>query len=87
MIVGILIVIIPFLGFPSGLIKFVEIVCGLLIVGLAYSMAPKIDLGPNQANVPFKDYRSTTAVPADSMSPVTPIIPDQEITNPSQEQK
>lgn len=85
MIIGILIVVIPFLGFPSGLIRFIEVICGLLVTGLAYSMAPKIDLDLNQKNVPFKDHRSALA--PTSTSSTASVIPESEITNSNQEQR
>ena len=56
MIVGALVAIIPFLGFPSSWGRFFELVCGVLIIGIAYRMAPKVKV-IDSASLPYEDYK------------------------------
>jgi hypothetical protein len=57
MLIGVIVVIVPFLGFPSSWQRFFEIVCGILVIGIAYSMAPKIK-PVDSADLPFSEHKS-----------------------------
>ena len=41
MVFGALVILMPFLGFPSGWDKFFFIVIGILVIGVAYKLAAK----------------------------------------------
>ena len=61
MIIGILIIIFPFLGFPPNFQKFIVVTCGLVVALIAYSLAPKVKL-VKSADIPFSEHKSATAV-------------------------
>lgn len=59
MLIGVIIIVIPFLGFPINLKWFLEVVCGSLVAAIAYSMAPKIKpIVP--ADLPFSEHKSNS---------------------------
>ncbi len=60
MIFGILLIIMPFLGFPGSWDTAFYVVVGLLIVAVAYSLAPKQDLSKkNDAkSLPFTEHQN-----------------------------
>lgn len=57
MILGLLIIIVTFLGFPWGVKEFFIIVGGALVAVIAYSMAPKVK-PTRESDVPFTEYKS-----------------------------
>lgn len=64
-LIGVAVIVVPFLGFPGGIAKVLYVLCGLLIVGIAYSMAPKVK-AVEPADAPFRDYHSPTGPSAAS---------------------
>jgi hypothetical protein len=57
MILGAWIVVLPFLGFPSAWIKFLFVVTGLVIIGIAYSIKVNVKREPG-SNMPFVEHKS-----------------------------
>ncbi|MEI8327977.1 MAG: hypothetical protein WCG02_02465 [Candidatus Taylorbacteria bacterium] len=56
MLLAVLIIIIQFLGFPPSWNKFFTFVCGALIIGIAYRMAPKVK-EVNEQTLTYVDYK------------------------------
>jgi hypothetical protein len=56
MILGALIVLIQFLGFPSSWNKFFTFICGIVVIGIAYRMAPKVKVQDEKA-LPYVDFK------------------------------
>lgn len=56
MIVSVIIAAIQFLGFPSAWDKFFTFVAGIVILGIAYRMMPKVKT-PDARSLPYMDYK------------------------------
>ena len=67
MIIGVWVMALLFLGFPSSWDKILYVITGLIIVIMAYNSKPEIS--EPASNVPFEEYRSNSKVNSDS--PIT----------------
>ena len=56
---GALIIIFPFLGFPDGWKKVFDVIFGVVIIGIAYSMAPKARQ-TEAGDAPWSEHKSGT---------------------------
>ena len=75
MILGIWVIILPFLGFPSSWDQVLAIVSGLLICGIAYSLGPKPKSGL-PPSIPFVEHRSAAPTGAIGRDVITNPNPD-----------
>ena len=56
MILATLVALIQFLGFPTSWNKFFSFVCGILIIGIAYRMTPKVK-ATNTEKLPYVEHK------------------------------
>jgi hypothetical protein len=56
MILAALVAVIQFLGFPTSWNKFFAFVCGILIIGIAYRMAPRVKT-VNTGSLPYDEHK------------------------------
>ncbi len=56
-VIGVLIVIVTFLGFPWGLKQFLIIIGGIIVAIIAYTMAPKVKT-MRATDVPFSEHKN-----------------------------
>jgi len=70
-ILGVLVAVIQFLGFPTSWNKFFTFVCGFLIIGIAYRMGPKVK-AVNVGSLPYEEYkRSKSTVNSNETNTIT----------------
>ena len=60
MLVSVIVAIIQFLGFPSAWDKFFTLVGGILILGIAYRMGPKVKPAQKQS-LPYIEHKREDA--------------------------
>ncbi len=70
MIIGVLVAIVPFLGFPLGFQKFWAVFCGIVVALIAYSFAPKVK-PVKSADVPFSEHKSAPVTTEQKTAPTS----------------
>lgn len=76
MILGVWVIILPFLGFPSGWDRTIAVVAGFLIVAIAYSLGPKVKTRA-EPSVPYVEHRADSVGPARAGSISSANSPDK----------
>ncbi len=64
MLFGLLVAVLPFLGFPSNWNEIFYVVIGLLVVVVAYRLAPKpkADSKTNLQSLPFTEHQNNSSL-------------------------
>ncbi|MBU6231428.1 MAG: hypothetical protein KGI45_02400 [Patescibacteria group bacterium] len=57
MVLGAIVVILPFSSFPSGWIEAGIVICGLAVIAIAYSMGPKARSSAHSGDMPFVESK------------------------------
>jgi hypothetical protein len=72
MLVSLIVAVIQFLGFPTAWDKFFTLVGGIIILGIAYRMGPKVKSNSTAQSLPYVEYKREEVI--------TIINQDSEIT-------
>jgi hypothetical protein len=70
MILGLLVAVVPFLGFPSTLYKLFAFIAGLLIAAIAFRMTPSVkkDSATDGAAMPFVESKPIAEQPINNQN-------------------
>ncbi|MCX6718955.1 MAG: hypothetical protein NTZ38_01085 [Candidatus Taylorbacteria bacterium] len=77
MLLGLLIIIVPFMGFPSSWDSVILFISGLAIIAIAYSLAPKTSIGNKDKDLPFTENRNDSNSSEMISQPNNAILEDQ----------
>ncbi len=59
MIIGLVVAVMPFLGFPSSWDATIYIILGLLIIAIAYRLVPAVKTDEKDRSMPFTDNKGS----------------------------
>ena len=88
MVLGALVALLLFLGFPSAWQKAFEVIAGFLIIIIAYRMSPNVNDKRSRDSVPYVEHRSSAPI-AEAKAPTMPEMPlsAETITNNNPQSK